>query len=681
MTSRPLSSFSHRLCLTYCLSFFLLLTLTPHTWAAPWLPFGPFGGDARSFGVDPTNQDHLYLGTLNGWIYESHDGGRAWGRLARLGLRDDLVVDHILVDPANPKHLLAGVWVLGNKDGQIFISSDAGKSWTQNPDMKGESIRSLTTAPSDAKIIVAGTLKGVFRSTDNGDHWKPISPAGSMEIHEVESVAIDPANPSVIYAGTWHLPWKTIDAGEHWTNIKEGIIDDSDVFSIIVDPKAPATIYASACSGIYKSDDGGGRFHKIQGIPSTARRTRVLKQDPQQLPTVFAGTTEGLFRTTDEGKSWSRTTGPEIIVNDVYVDPKNSKRVLLATDRGGVLSSDDGGTSFSPSNKGYTVREVAAYTADAHHPATLYIGLLNDKEWGGVFTSDNGGLSWLQESTGLGGRDVFGLVQAADGTVLAGTSHGIFRLKDSIWTQVTEFRTASATPAKATAIGGRANSTARSKAPVKKTTAKAGALKHGDSFDGGVFSLAADGNLLFALSAKGILSSATSGESWNFLEGLPPGDYRTLAVAKNIVIAATLTSLARSTDGGSTWSDVPKPAGLTQIAAIAVDDEGDLWAGGREGLFVVRGGMQEWQNPPNLPIRDVNSLFYDRASHQVVASANTSTTLVFAIHVPDFTAKSWDTGWYMRFVRVLGDHMIGATLFDGIALQPRMIDSPIATVH
>jgi len=52
----------------------------------------------------------------------------------------------------------------------------------------------------------------------------------------VESLAIDPTDPDVVYAGTWHLPWKTTDGGKTWSNIKQGIIDDSDVFSIIIDP-------------------------------------------------------------------------------------------------------------------------------------------------------------------------------------------------------------------------------------------------------------------------------------------------------------------------------------------------------------------------------------------------------------------------------------------------------------
>ncbi len=647
---------------------------TEHSlFAAPWLPFGPFGGDARSFGIDPSDHEHLYLGSLNGWIYETHDRGSSWVRLARLALRDDLALDHILVDPADPKHLLVGVWVPGSKEGGLYSSSDAGKTWQENADMKGESIRSMTEALSDHNLIVAGTLKGVFRSTDGGVHWKQISPAGSTEIHEVESVAVDPVDARIIYAGTWHLPWKTTDGGEHWTNIKEGIIDDSDVFSIIVDPKSPATVYASACSGIYKSDDAAGRFRKIQGIPSTARRTRVLKQDPQQLATVFAGTTEGLFRTTDKGKNWNRTTGPEIIVNDVYVDPKDSKRVLLATDRGGVLASDDGGSSFSPANKGFTARQVAAYAADIHRPASLYIGILNDKEWGGVFTSDNGGLTWIQQSTGLGGRDVFGLAQAVDGTMVAATSHGIFRLKDSMWAEVGSVRETSASDTRAKTLK---RSSVMKKTPAPATRAGAGAPKP-QAFDGGVYGLVGDGNILFALSERGLLMSPTSGESWSVIADVPAGTYRAIAAAKSVVVAATLTSLSISKDSGASWSDLPKPEMLTQIAAVAVDDEGDVWVGGREGLYVRRGGTQGWQNPPNLPIRDVNSLYFDRASQQIVATANSTTTLIFAIHLPDFTPKAWDTGWHMRFVRPIGDHMIGATLYDGVVLQPQMIESPI----
>ena len=200
-----------------------------------------------------------------------------------------------------------------------------------------------------------------------------------------KSLAVDHTDPNVIYAGTWHLPWKTEDGGKTWAIIKQGIIEDSDVFSIVVDPKQPSEVYLSACSGIYKSDDGGAKFDKIGGIPSTARRTRVLLQDPSNLNTVFAGTTEGLYRTFDAGKYWIQTTRPDVIVNDVYVDPTNSKHMLLATDRRGVLMSEDGGDSFLPSNTGFSARQITAFSADAQHAATVYVGVSERQGFGRRF--------------------------------------------------------------------------------------------------------------------------------------------------------------------------------------------------------------------------------------------------------------------------------------------------------
>ena len=148
-------------------------------------------------------------------------------------------------------------------------------------------------------------------------------------------MAIDPRDPQIIYAGTWHLPWKTSDGGLHWSSIKQGVIDDSDVFSIILDRGNPQTVFASACSGIYQSDDGGKLFRKVQGMPDSARRTRVLEQDPQDADTLYAGTTEGLWKTTDGGQDFRLISPPDFILNGVLVDPRNSGRVLIATDRGG----------------------------------------------------------------------------------------------------------------------------------------------------------------------------------------------------------------------------------------------------------------------------------------------------------------------------------------------------------
>jgi photosystem II stability/assembly factor-like uncharacterized protein len=649
------------------------------------LPFGPDGGDARGIAADPHDPTHLYLGAANGWVFESRDGGKEWKRLARVGKRDDLALDNIVVDAADARHLLIGAWVLGRPDGGLFISNDGGLTWTSNASMAGQSIRSLAASPSDPKTVVAGTLEGVYRSTDGGTKWQLISEPASKELHEVESVAIDPNDPKIIYAGTWHLPWKTTDGGEHWSSIKEGVIDDSDVFSIIVDPDKPSVVYASACSGIYKSENGGVRFRKIQGIPSTARRTRVLTQDPKHLETVYAGTTEGLFRSDDSGATWVRTTGPELIVNDVYVDPSDSTHVLLATDRGGVLASHDRGNSFEQSNAGFSARQITSYVADVRRPSNVYVGVVNDKEWGGVFASENGGLSWVQTSAGLGGRDVFSLGQASDGTILAGTGHGFYRLDGAMWSRAgaapKEVPPAVKPAGKRAATAGarqpatRAGKPVRAKAAGKSAPTRDGAKNAVVPFDGGVYAIAQAGDTLYAATSEGLMSSGTAGESWSRIAGVEKQDLLFLSVAKRTIVAAGLRAVLVSVDGGKSWTDLKLPETLTQIAGVAADDIGGVWVGGREGLFATSNKGASWETLKNVSIRDVNSIFYDAASDRVVITTGGASTMAFALHLPERSVKFWETGWNLRFARPVGDHMVAATLFDGIVVQPRMVDS------
>jgi photosystem II stability/assembly factor-like uncharacterized protein len=600
-------------------------------------------------------------------------------------------VDNILVDPADPKHLVVGAYVVAD-GGDIYVSNDGGISWAGEPEMEGQSVRALTSAPSDPKFLVAGTLEGVFRSSDNGGHWERISPKGSAEIHEIESLAIDPVDPSIIYAGTWHLPWKTTDGGKNWTSMKQGIIEDSDVFSIIVDPKQPKVVYLSACSGIYKSEDAGGEFkggvgvNKTQGIPSTARRTRVLLQDPNNLNTVFAGTTEGLYRTFDAGKYWMQTTGSDVIVNDVYVDPDNSKHVLLATDRRGVLASDDGGDSFVPSNTGFSARQITAFTGDAQHPATVYIGVVNDKEAGGVFVSHTGGLNWTHLNDGLDGHDVFSLGQAPDGTILAGTEHGMYRMKDGDWQRVGEdakaLGTAAAPPVKAPAAkgsgqaarkaAGRATANRRPSAKVPATTLK--------EFDGSVYGFVRTGDTLYAATSQGVLRSASSGLTWSPVASIPMDAWRFVAAAKANVVAASLnegqvSALEMSADGGSTWQAMALPAKVTQVSALSVDGQGDVWVGDKDGVYLSTDKGANWRTLAGLQVRNVNSLYFDESANRMLVTANEPVTTAFAVELASMRVDSWDTKWNLRFVRPVGDHLVAATLYDGIVVQPRMVDS------
>src|SRR5215470_10925349 len=398
--------------------------------AEPWQPLGPEGGTVRSLAFDPKNPDRIFLGTSAGRLYLSSDGGGNWTRLVHLGSAAEMVLDHIVIDPANPRNIYVAAWNAQdpNNDGDLYRSKDGGRTWDLLADMHGQSVRALAMSASDSRIMVAGVLDGVFRSRDGGDNWERISPEHHAEIKNVESVAMDPVNPDVIYAGTWHLPWKTEDGGKTWHSIKKGVIDDSDVFTIVIDSQNPSNLYISACSGIYRSETAGDLFRKIQGIPYSARRTRSLRLDPADRNVLYAGTTEGLWKTTDSGATWKRMTGANVVINDVLIDPRKPAHLLLATDRGGVLASDDGGVTFTTANRGFTHRQVAALLVDRNDSSVVYAGVLNDKEYGGVFVTRDRGQTWKQMSNGLDGRDVFVLRQT-NNALLAGTDHGIFTLR------------------------------------------------------------------------------------------------------------------------------------------------------------------------------------------------------------------------------------------------------------
>ena len=649
-------------------SISLLLVLSPTQPAlaqiASWVPVGPDGGDGRSFAADPSNAQHLYLGTTNSWVYQTEDGGASWQRLAKLSKSDDLMLDNIVVDESDPKTLLVGAWVVDHPDGGLFISHDAGKSWTAVEAMKGQSIRALTQAPSDSKILIAGTLKGVYRSEDSGVHWTQITPLGSMELHEVESIAIDPKDPHTIYAGTWHLPWKTTDGGSNWHNIKQGLIDDSDVFSIIIDPTLPSVVYTSACSGIYRSDNGGELYRKMQGIPMTARRTRVLMLDPTNRNTVYAGTTEGLYKTLDGGVNWRRMTGPDVIINDVYVDPKNPQHVLLATDRSGVLESDDSAATFKASNTGFSQRQVSTLLVDAKTPQTIFAGVVNDKSYGGVFVSNDEGASWRQQSSGLQGRDVFSLAQAADGSILAGTNGGIFRWDGTNWQPdgkiVKEEQKTSYVVRKGKRV------------KTEKTV-----MVPGGQIDGRVSSVDASGSIWYAAASSGIYSSTDQGISWEGGPVLGKTEFHSVAAAGSEVVAAQRTSLSLSQDGGKSWQPLAMPQKLTWVHAITMAPGGGLWLGGREGVFYSEDHGQNWTALSTLPISDINGLSYDPDLKRIIVTSWAS-SWILAVDPSDRTWKFWDAGWRVHNVRSSGGRLLAATLYNGVVVEPQKAPAKIA---
>jgi photosystem II stability/assembly factor-like uncharacterized protein len=620
----------------------------------PWQPIGPDGGNVRSLAIDPRDPDRIFLGTSAGNLYLSIDKGATWSRFARPGNSAEMVLDHIVIDSTDPRNIFVAAWnaQLPNSDGDLYRSHDAGKTWEIVADLHGKSLRALSMAASDPKILVVGALDGIYRSRNGGRDFERISPANHAEIKNVESVAIDPVNPDVIYAGTWHLPWKTEDGGKTWHNIKKGVIDDSDVFSIVIDREQPANIFISACSGIYRSDSAGELFRKIQGIPYSARRTRMLRMDPLDHNIVYAGTTEGLWKTVDAGATWKHMTGSNIIINDVLIDPRQPSRMLLATDRSGVLASDDGGVTFTASNRGFTHRQAAALLVDRGNSNVLYAGVLNDKEFGGVFVSRDAGQTWKQNSDGLDGRDVFVLRQTADGALVAATDHGIFALppNGSRW------------------ISRELPLTRPQSAMIRKTSARVAAT---NELAPRVTVLELGADKWFAATAAALFVSSDSGATWR-AESLPGiGVPVNISVAGKVVAIAGRNAVAVSVSGGESWLPTKTLDADFSINSVAVDNSGDVWLAARTGLFRSTDAGDSWKKVSSLRLADIQTIHFDEENHRVLVTSGLSINIFESAD----NGRNWNaitTGWRIRNLRVARGRLLGTTAFDGIVMQPEV---------
>jgi photosystem II stability/assembly factor-like uncharacterized protein len=629
--------------------------------ARQWAVLGPDGGDVRSLAYDPHNPDRVLLGTSTGVIFVSEDSGHNWSRFAKLGAGDDYVLDHIAFDPHDSKTIFVSAWSVQDQSaGDIFRTRNGGKDWETVPAMHGKSVRAMAIAASDPQVVVAGALDGVYRSTDGGKNWQRISPANDAAIKNIESIAVDPKAPNVVYAGTWHLAWKTSDGGANWEHINKGMIDDSDVFSIIVSAQNSGEVFASACSGIYKSTTAGDQFLKVPGIPFTARRTRVLKQDPSNPAIIFAGTTEGLWKTLDEGKTWKRVSNPEVVVNDVLIDPRNSQHVLLATDRSGVLASDDGAANWTASNHGYSHRYVSAILADNQEPNTLYIGVVNDREFGGVFYSHNGGQSWQQKSAGLDGRDVFTLKQASNGTLVAGTNRGVFELAlgSATWHPINNI-------------------------VIEKTVTRTVKLKSGKTkvvhsttsthsvLEGRVSDTDLGSSRWLAATSAGLFVSKDEGKVWMGGPVASERDFVSVQARGNVVVAATHAKVLVSEDGGATWQQPALASYPINVREVTVAPDSQIFIATREGAFHSADFGKSWNHlVAGLPDKDITSVAYDESHSRLLATSGQTGVVFESTDGGSTWQRGPDSGFPLRHISVVRGRYVGATPFDGVIAQP-----------
>ncbi len=518
--------------------------------AQNWIPVGAPGGNVRALAADPRDPQRVYLGASDGILYRSDNGGAQWRRLGpELPLRG-CSLDEIVVDARGVVYV--GYREINGSGGGVARSADGGETLVVLKGVDGESVRALAVAPSDSRVIAAGTLTGVFLSSDGGQRWTRITPGGHPDLRNIESLAFDPIDPDVMYAGTWHLVWKTRNGGVTWFPVHSGMIDDSDVMTLTVDPLHPRTIYSTACTGIYRSTDGAREWTKLGGIPFSSRRTRAFSQGGDDGNSLLAGTTEGLWISEDGGGAWWRATPQELIINALIVQPDGT--IILGTEGAGVLQSSDRGRTWAATNTGFSERFVSRLLFDAAG-RRLLVAVWGTPRYGGVFVSPGVRGPWTRLGQGLDDRQVLSLALLGD-RIFAGTDDGIFEWapEGADWTRLP------------TRLEGR-------EAHPRVTGL-----------------LATPPRRLLAATSKGVMRSPDGGRTWTQPILGSADNISDLAVSPDDidrVVTATRSGMFRSDDGGKTWHRISPGLGGVTPHALAFTPSNDrvLFATTSGGLF------------------------------------------------------------------------------------------------
>jgi len=598
--------------------------------AQVWRQAGPPGGTVISLAADPSNTNRLFMGTSDGHVFTSTDEGSHWLMISRIGSGQDDVITHIIVDPRDSNRLYATSWTLYSGGGGVYRSDDGGHSWNI-VGLAHETVRALAQSPTDPKLLLAGSLTGVYRSTDEGASWVKITPDNHPDLNRFDSLAFDPKDNNIIYAGTYHLPWKTTDGGKNWFPVVKGMIDDSDVMNIIVDPANSENVHAVACSGIYHSTDSGTDWVKYKSIPNVFRRTQLIRMDPTDPNTLYAGTTSGLWKTTNE-KDFRRITPGDWIINAMIIDKNNPKKLIIGTEREGVQVSNDAGETFVSANNGFHHMHISDVAVDRDHPGNALVVLTFDEN--AFIETRDGGNSWTTLGPGLKRTELRHVYATPAGWWASLSKGGWVRYDESTkkWEHAGLYipdPVATPAAAKATTTKGKKAAAAKAAPVAKKPVPTLSAFLVND--------MAFGSDAWYAATTGGLLISTDQGKNWKTdgKEALVHKIAQSVEVSAdgNQVWAIVDNNLLFSADKGATWDAQQLSFATAGNLRIHHIDDSTLFITTNMGLYGTHDAGKTWNR---AEVREL--------SFQSVAGNGTAFVAALQKHglVASFDAgKSW----------------------------------------
>ena len=168
------------------------------------------------------------------------------------------------------------------------------------------------------------------------------------------------------------------------------------VVNVAVDPVNPLIAYVSAQqTGVFGTQDGGQSWSLLLHDPDwLATSSECLVTHPKIPGMVFFAGSQNLHRSDDYGQTWTiiQNAGSSIQARVVVIDSTNSDRIFVGLSRGQILSSLDGGDSWTQYSVGMPAGiSVDNLALDGVITSTLYAG---SREGGGIYRSINNGESW-----------------------------------------------------------------------------------------------------------------------------------------------------------------------------------------------------------------------------------------------------------------------------------------------
>ena len=329
---------------------------------------------------------YVYVGAMaaihgQGGVWRKDSGADQWEDLSPNGLPPVPEGQHIAIHPTEPE------WVYVGTQRGLYKSTNRGDHFKRASLPEGRIVFSIAFRPDDPRIMYLGTNGNeVFRSDDAGDTWKYMSIIEDPDQVEMPFpvrilwMDMEPSNPDVMYAAMEvGGAARSVDAGKSWELINNGLVgaDLLDVHAVAVgSPKSDAVFIANR-KGVFRSRDRGDHWenmHLEQFSPIYySRGVRVAPDDPN---TVYS-----------------------CISPDVH------------SEQGGVMRSRDLGETWERFDHGVDPRSAPfGLTINRRHPEQAYFCTFGEgPQRGQLFGTHDGGATWTEHPLPEHAWDVIGL--------------------------------------------------------------------------------------------------------------------------------------------------------------------------------------------------------------------------------------------------------------------------------